>query len=356
MSQTPRRLRLAILAMTGMAVTTPAAGQDRLRIVTTLPTYASIAEQIADDRAEVVAIARGDQDAHFVTPRPSFAAQLQRADLFVVTGLDLELWVPALLDRANNRRVLDGAPGHVAAYAGVLLRDIPENVSRAGGDVHVYGNPHIHTDPVNGIIIGKNILDGLVRIDPANESQYEKNWQRFAQEILVRLFGPQLVEMLGWETLFQLARSDEFWAFAERERFQGKPLTDYVGGWLAEGEAFRDRDMLCYHKNWAYFSARFRVRCAAYVEVKPGIPATPGHVRSIIDFVQKERIPVLFAANYFSTSQIERVASRAGMQAVIVPEHVAGSEDADDYFALIDLWTSRLKTAFASATTQHPED
>jgi ABC-type Zn uptake system ZnuABC Zn-binding protein ZnuA len=331
-----------------------ALAQDRINVVATLPTYAAIAEEIAGNHAEIVAIARGDQDAHFVTPRPSFAARLQRADLFIVTGLDLELWVPALLDRAHNAKINEGAVGHVVAYAGIKLLDIPESVSRSGGDVHVYGSPHIHTDPVNAVIIAKNITDGLVRIDRAHADDYRANWELFAKRMHTLLFGEQLVEMLGWETLFQLGRTYEFWSFAERESFQGKPLTAYLGGWLAEAEPFRDRTMVCYHKNWAYFSARFRVTCAEYVEPKPGIPPTPGHVNHIIQFIEREGIPVLFAANFFSRSQIDRVAMRAGIRAVVVPEHVTGEQNVDDYATLVDTWVSRLSAAFEATMTEHP--
>jgi ABC-type Zn uptake system ZnuABC Zn-binding protein ZnuA len=112
--------------------------------------------------------------------------------------------------------------------------------------------------------------------------------------------------------------------------------------------------MVCYHKNWAYFSARFRVECSMYVEPKPGIPPTPGHVREVIDFIRDERIPVLFAANYFSRSQVERVAARAGVSALIVPEHVSGVEGIDEYFPLVDVWVTQLAEAFRNANVRHP--
>jgi len=333
-------------------VAAPALAQRKVRVVATLPTYASIAREIAGDLAEIEAIARGDEDPHFVNPRPSFAAMIQRADVFIVTALDLELWVPALLDRANNPKVVEGAAGHVTAYAGVTLLDVPDNVSRAGGDIHVFGNPHIHTDPINCIIIARNIADGLKRADPAHASTYDANRRDFEDRVLRRLFGDRLVDMLGGEQLFALARDDKFWDFARSQSFQGKPLADYVGGWLAAGAIFRDQRMVCYHKNWAYLSARFRVTCAMYVEGKPGIPPTPGHVADVIAFIQREHIPVLLAANYFSRSQVERVASRTGATPVIVPEHVDGAPGIDDYFALVDRWVSALAAGFGS--TPHP--
>ncbi len=333
----------------------PARAQDKLEVVATLPTYAAIAREVTGDLAEVSAIARGDQDPHFVNPRPSFAAMVQSADLFVMTGLDLELWVPAILDRANNPRVVEGASGNVVAYAGVQLLEVPESVSRAGGDVHVFGNPHIHTDPVNAVIVAGNIAEGLGRIDPGNAMTYDANVSSFRDRIMRRLFGEELVEMLGAEALFDLARHRRFWEFAEEQSFQGKPLTEYLGGWLGEGSAFRDRRMVCYHKNWAYFSARFRIECAMYVEPKPGIPATPGHVGRVIEFIERENIPVLFAANYFSERQVERVASRTGAVPLVVPEHVGGEEGVDDYFALVDIWVTHLAQAFIASMGAHPE-
>jgi len=320
--------------------------QEELRIVATLPAYGSIASEIAGDGAEVTSIARGDEDAHFVSPRPSFAAALARADLFISTGLDLELWVPALLDRANNGKVVAGAPGSVAAYSGVDLLQVPASVSRSEGDVHVFGNPHIYTDPINAIFIARNILAGLRRIDPANGEFYAENTSRFEERIIRSLFGEELTDMLGADALFELARKDEFWEFATGQTFRDKPLTDYVGGWMATATPFRNRRMACYHKNWAYFTNRFDVECAVYVEPKVGIPPSPGHVNEVIELMRREQIPALLATNYFSRSQVERVADRTDATAVIVPFNVGGVEGVDDYFELIDYWVSHLAAAF----------
>jgi ABC-type Zn uptake system ZnuABC Zn-binding protein ZnuA len=338
-----------VAAVAALGLVPPVPAQRPVRVVATLPTYAAIAHEIAGPLASVEAIARGDEDPHFVTPRPSFAAMIQRADLFIVTGLDLELWVPALLDRANNPDVVEGATGHVAAYAGIQLLDVPESVSRAGGDIHVFGNPHIHTDPINGILIARNIAAGLKRVDRTNAATYDANLAAFEDRLARRLFGDRLVEMLGVAELIDLGRTYRFWDFAASQTFQERPLTDYVGGWLQQGAPFRDRRMVCYHKNWAYFNARFRVECTMYVEPKPGIPPAPGHVGEVIEHIRTERIPVIFVANYFSRSQVERVASRTGARAVIVPEHVGGEAGVDDYFTLVDRWVSGLAAGFGAA-------
>lgn len=342
-------LRLTVALSLALLWHPSAEAQKRLDVVTTLTTYGSLTREVAGSRAEVAAIARGDQDPHFVDPRPSYAAMMQRADAIVTTGLDLELWLPALLDRANNRKVVIGAPGHIVAAPGIELLEIPASVSRAGGDIHIYGNPHIHTDPVNAVIIARNIAAGLKRIDPDGAATYDENLERFEDRLLRRLFGDSLVAFLGSETLFDLARTGRFWAFAREESYRGRRLVDYLGGWLAAAEPFRGKQMVCYHKNWAYFEARFQVRCAMFVEPKPGIPPSPGHVRDVIEFMQSQHVSVLFSPNYYSRAQVERVASRTGAQAVLVPLHEGGEEGIDDYFALVDLWVTRLAAAFRRA-------
>ena len=341
-----RNLATAALAAIALLGPVTLQAQDRVSVVTTLPTYAAIARELTGDLADVTAIARGDEDPHFVNPRPSFAAAVGGADLFVVTGLDLELWVPAIIDRARNPDIVEGAPGHVAAYSGVKLLQVPQDVSRTGGDVHVFGNPHIHTDPINSIVVARNILNGLSRVDPSNAQAYESNYQLFEDRILRMTFGDEFVNMLGADVVLQLARNYELWNFASTQEFQGRPLTEYMGGWMAQALPFRDQRMACYHKNWAYFSARFRVPCALYIEPKPGIPPSPGHLNKVITTMRDESIPILFAANYFSHNQVERVAERTNARAVIVPEHVEGAEGIDDYFDLVEIWVAGLAEAY----------
>jgi len=173
-----------------------ASAEKPLQVVTTIPDYAWVAREIGGDRVEAEAISRGDQDAHFVRPKPSFQTKLRTADMFISTGLDLELWAPTLLDAAGNRDVLEGAPGYVAAWTGIELLDKPTTVSRSEGDVHVYGNPHIHTDPLNMIIVARNVLAGLEKLDPANTDYYREREAALEERLHRRLFGDELVDLL----------------------------------------------------------------------------------------------------------------------------------------------------------------
>src|SRR3972149_11477697 len=81
------RFLLGAVIFAGLAI--PA--QAKLRVVTSLQDFASIAEAIGGDRVETFALAKGYQDPHFVDAQPAFILKLSRADLLIVAGLELEI-------------------------------------------------------------------------------------------------------------------------------------------------------------------------------------------------------------------------------------------------------------------------
>jgi len=338
------RLLPLLLALTGAGIAPPAP----VKVVTSLTTYAAIAREIVGDRGTVSSIAVGDENPHYVQPKPSFVPRLAQADLFVTTGLDLELWVPALLDKASNPRVTEGGPGYVTAYAGVDLLDVPTNFSRSQGDIHVYGNPHIWTDPLNAVQIARNILTGLKRVAPADADYFTAREKDFEDRIYRALFGDELVKLLGGQTLADLDRQGKLFDFLKTRQYQGSALLARLGGWLKQALPFRGTLVACYHKEWDYFSREYAVRCFDYIEPKPGIPPTPRHVREIITGMQQKHIPVLLSTNYYDRNQVLEVARRTGARAVIVPSNTGGAAGIETYFDLMNLWITELGRAFGA--------
>jgi ABC-type Zn uptake system ZnuABC Zn-binding protein ZnuA len=340
-----------LLALATLGPAPAVAAEPPLKVVTSLTTYGAIAREILGDKGTVTSIAQGDEDPHFVQPKPSFVAVLRDADMFVTTGLDLELWVPPLLDRAGNRKVSEGGPGYVTAYTGIHLLEVPTSLSRSEGDIHADGNPHIHTDPVNGIIIARNILTGLQRVSPENAAYFAGREQDFEKRVLEATMGPELVGILTAPVAYNLLNTDKLYDFLGQKSYQGRPLLDRLGGWLKTSQVFRGKEMACYHKEWTYFSNRFKVTCAEYIEAKPGIPPTPGHVQEVIALMKERKIPVLFASNYFDRNQIEQVAARTGAKAVIVPENTAGAPGVNTYFDLVNAWINGLAAGFGGGAS-----
>lgn len=315
-----------------------------LKVVTTLTNYAFVARAVGGNHVAVTAIGSGDEDPHFIKPKPSYAVLLQNADLFISTGLDLELWEPPLLAKAANSRIMPGNRGYVAAASGIPLMEKPTTLSREMGDIHLYGNPHIYVSPWLMKQVARNIRDALVTIDSEHSSDYDANLQLFLNEIDIRLFGEQLVNMFGGELLDRLVASDKLFDFLNSKTYQGKPLIEYLGGWMKEGLPFRGKTIVCYHKNWIYFASLFGLKVLDYVEPKPGIPPSPRHVTQLIEAMKRQKVKVLLAAKYFDRGKILQVAERSGAVPVIVPMGV--NAEYSSYFDVVDLWIRNLAQAF----------
>jgi ABC-type Zn uptake system ZnuABC Zn-binding protein ZnuA len=303
----PVILSLVALALGSCAFATPALAV--ITVVTATPDLADIAKQVGGDRVTVSSVARPNQDLHMIEPRPSDVLRIKRADLVVRVGMDLDLWMDALLNAAANSRVNRGAPGYVDASVGIRKLEVPrEQITGASGDIHVYGNPHYWLDPLNGEIISANILEGLKRVSPADANYFERNRKRFVADL-----------------------------HAAVQRWQEK-LGPYQG-----------RKIVIYHDAWPYFVHRFNLKVLGCIEPKPGIPPTASHIASLIAQIKAEKQPVVIAdAAYYPDKAAKTIAARTGARFMVIPSSVGGVKGADDYISLFDRIVDSLANGFAA--------
>ena len=313
----------------------------RLKIVTSFADYDAIARFITDNNAEVSHLSHGDQDPHFVPPKPSFAVLLRSADMWVTTGMDLEQWSTTLLDKARNKKIMDGEIGFVSVSEGVKVLQKVEIVDRTQGDIHTMGNPHIQTGPLNLKIVARNITVGLMKVDPANAEFYKMERDEYLDKMDRALFGDELVDMFGGETLCKLLENKTLFTFLDRE-LEGEKLINKLGGWLKKALPFRGLRVVAYHKNWIYFADAFGLEIAGYIEPKPGIPPSAKHVQNVIKLIKDQNIKVMVVASYFERESPQMIEDRTGIKAVYLPVSVGGLPEITDSFQLIDYWIDQI--------------
>jgi ABC-type Zn uptake system ZnuABC Zn-binding protein ZnuA len=274
-----------------------AQSQDRLRVVATIPDLADIARQVGGERVDVESIAVGVQDPHYVDPKPSFVVKLNRADAFIQVGLDLEIgWAPTLLNQSRNSRIQRGGEGHVDASEVVEILERPTGpISRAEGDIHVFGNPHYWLDPVNGKRIAAQVAGVFTRLRPAWAAEFEAGRARFDERIDAALEG-----------------------------------------WLSRLKPYEGRAVIAYHNSWPYFTRRFGVRVAGFIEPKPGIPPSPRDLVRAIELVRKERIQAILHTVYYDDKPSRFVAEKTGARMITLATSVGGAPDVEDYFDLFE--------------------
>jgi len=269
----------------------------QLNIVTTLPDFKSIAQYIGGDKITVESLSNGYNDPHFVDPKPSYIIKLQKADLLIENGLELESsWIDQLAKSSRNPNITHGGNGYLFAGNGVKVLEIPTGkVDRSMGDIHPSGNPHYTLDPLNGKIIAKNIADKLSALDTDNASYYAANLAKFNAEMDA--------DTVSWQA----------------------KLTPYKG-----------TKIVTYHNTWKYFTDRFGFVVVDHVEPKAGVPPTADHLTNLIATIKREKIKLIIVDTYYDRSIPDRVAKETGAKVLVLPTYVGAAPQAGSYLSLFD--------------------
>src|SRR3954466_970680 len=116
-------MKAVIALVVALLTVAPVFGE--LKIVTTAPDYADIAKQIGKDKVDVHSVMKGPENVHNVMAKPTEMVYLNKADLFVHSGLDTEPWRDNLMKGARNPRIMDNRAGNVDMSQGLELKEVP---------------------------------------------------------------------------------------------------------------------------------------------------------------------------------------------------------------------------------------
>jgi zinc/manganese transport system substrate-binding protein len=282
----------------------------KLNVVATLPDFGAIAEQIGRDKVKVTSIARGTEDSHFVDARPSFITVLNRADMLIEGGAELEIgWLPPLVAGARNSKILSDAPGRVILSRNIQLLEVPTGpVDRSMGDVHPLGNPHYWLDPQNGKLIAQTLADAFSRVDERNAVYYRANVEKFNQQ-----------------------------------------LDKKIAEWTKLLEPYRGTKVVTYHKAFSYFLERFGLELVGTIEPKPGIEPSPSYINGLIPRLKEAGVRLVIIEPFRPHRTPEYVAQVTGSKLLLLPASVGGNEKVKDYLSLFDYDVAQIADALKAS-------
>jgi zinc/manganese transport system substrate-binding protein len=307
---------IGVLAIS-MVTVTPAQAQAKLNVMTTTEDLAAIAREVGGDRASVESIARGYQDPHFVEAKPSFILKLQKADLLIAVGKELEIgWLPPLVTQSRNGKIQPGGDGYLDASTRARILDIPTGqVTRAMGDVHPQGNPHYWLDPENGKVIARSLAEKFSQLRPADRAYFDQRAADFT------------------------ARVDE----AQKR-------------WLSMMAPYKGTKVVTYHRSFSNFAERFGLDVIGYVEPRPGIPPTPQHTLDLMTEMKRQNVKLVLVEPYFDLKTPNSIGRDTGARVLVMPPSVGGVKEASDYLKLFDydigLLVNALKAGGTSTQTR----
>jgi ABC-type Zn uptake system ZnuABC Zn-binding protein ZnuA len=265
--------------------------------MTTTEDLASIAREVGGDRITAEAMAKGYQDPHFVEAKPSFILKLQKADVLIAVGRELEIgWLPPLIQQSRNSKIQPGSAGYLDASLQAEILEVPTGqVTRAMGDVHPLGNPHYWMDPENGKRIGKEIAEKFSELRPNDKAFFQQKQTDFS------------------------TRLDA----AEKR-------------WLAQMAPYKGTKVVTYHRSFPNFAARFGLEIIGYIEPKPGIPPSPQHTLDLINEMKRQNVKIELIEPYFDLKTPNAIGRDTGAEVLVMPPSVGGVKEITDYFKLFD--------------------
>jgi zinc/manganese transport system substrate-binding protein len=273
----------------------------QVKVVASTSDLADFATIVGGDDVSVEVIVRGTQNPHYIDVKPSYMLQLKRADVFLVVGLELEIWAPRIIDGSRNDKLM-----LVDCSRGIDRLEVPTGkVDRSMGDVHPLGNPHYWLDPGNVAVIMQTMVDAFSQVAPDRASKFQENRSRYLAKLEAKT--------------------------AEWKRM----LKPYAGA-----------KMVTYHTSLSYFAKFFGLSVVDQIEPKPGIPPTPSHTADLIAMMRSAKVSVVALEQFYPESVAQEIAGATGAMLVHVSTSVGGLEGTSNYMDLMDHNVRALAEAF----------
>ncbi len=301
------RLSIVFAALLAATWIVPAAAQAKINIFACEPEWAGLAKELTGKAANVVSAVDGQQDPRVVEITDKLVSEIKKANLVICSGSGLEdRWLPDLLKKTPNPSIQMGASANLMTSNYVIPLGQPATLEdetpanspdqdTLDADAGTGGNPHVHLNPHNIMLVAEELQKRLTEIDPDNRSLYDKLYNSF--------FNRWQDAMDNWEQqaagLFgvRVATEDDSWAY----------LIDWLG--LVK---------------------------VATIEDTPGKQPDAADVKVLIAKLKKRPVRAILRTPFGHDSATKEVSSAVGAPIMVLPYTVGGDKESDDLFALFD--------------------
>jgi ABC-type Zn uptake system ZnuABC Zn-binding protein ZnuA len=233
---------------------------EKLQVLTTFTVLADMAKNIAGDKADVESITKPGAEIHGYEPTPGDIVRMQKADVVLDNGMNLEKWAEKLYQNVKD------VP-HVTVTEGI------EPMSIAEGPYAGKPNPHAWMSPTNALKYADTITKALSNIDPENKASYEQNAAVYKQQI--------------------------------------SEVDTKLRGGLAQLPA-DNRYLVSCEGAFSYLIRDYDLKELYLWPINADAQGTPQQIKSVVETVKAHAIPAVFCESTVSSKAMEQVAQETG--------------------------------------------
>ena len=266
---------MAVLILTGVAcgeTATQASPGSRLEVVATTALLADLVESIGGKSTEVRSLIPPGADVHSFRPTPGDSIAIGRAAVLVSNGSGLDDFLDSVLVNARDSEAITvvvseglvAQPAMIIALSSGTIGSVVDDNRR---------DPHFWQNPLYVVHYVERIRDALVLADPPNAGLYRENASTYIQAL--RDLDRELAAELSTIPL---------------ER----------------------RHLITFHDAFGHFAERYGWKVSAFVRGDAS-DVTPKTIVRVMERVDEEGIPAIFAEPQFSGNVLSKTASDAGV-------------------------------------------
>ncbi|MDR1694255.1 MAG: zinc ABC transporter substrate-binding protein [Lactobacillaceae bacterium] len=257
--------------------------------------WAALAEELGGDKVSVFSATTALQDPHTIAARPSLISKIRNADMLVCSGGGLEAgWLPILLQKAGKTSIQANGDASIIAVDYVRRLEVPKQVDRSMGDVHPDGNPHVHLNPNNLLVVSDIISEKLIAQDTENKAFYESRLNSFKEK-----------------------------------------MTAKIKAWEKQAAPLKNTAVIANHKNMSYLFDWLGMNAVENLEPKPGVPPTSKHLSELVNTVKNKDVKLIVYAPYESKKPANWLSNETDVPAAQLP-YTVGGNNTSDLFQLFD--------------------
>ena len=247
-----------------------------INIVTTTNPNQNLVKYIAQDKVNIQSI-QFDSDSHNFEVKPNDIKNIEEASVIFYNGLGLD---DKVLDFSKEKdkfvRTTEGAE-----LIEISEKDHDHHEEKdhhdKDKDEHKYYDPHVWLSLKEYKVMGKNVLDKLVEIDPKNESFYNKNYNDF------------------------IVRADSIY-------------NSYIGDF----KILNHREFISNHGSYGYLARDYGLVNNSLHDVNNHGEVNPQNIQSIIDIVLNKNIKLIIGDQYESNKELEVISNETGINYKVV--------------------------------------
>lgn len=270
-------------------------------VIATVPALGQIAQAVGGIDIHVKTITSIGHDPNVFSPRPGHAKALADADLLFTVGFGLESgWLPSLIKRSGNDKIIPGMPGYLSGGDAIDAIGVPRGMSSEQmNEWSPDKNPYWWLDPEKGIKVAKTLAVRLSEIDAVNAARYMQRLERF---------------VLAVEQKIPVWR-------------------DYMN--------IHTGVVITYHNTYVYFMESMNIELAGFIEPRAGIEPSTQYLDQLLETIKEKNVKLIWVEPYNSRAIAKRIASAAGIRMMVLPDAVEGI-GTEGYIGMFDRMVERI--------------